>query len=885
MKPERWQQVKDILAGALEQPDEKARAAFLASECADDTDLRREVESLLNQPPDELETFAEAGGLLQSERLGANAGRRIGAYRLVRELGRGGMGAVWLGARADEEFEKQVAIKLLKRGTDTDEVLRRFRAEREILARLEHPNIAHLLDAGTTDDGLPYFVMEYVIGQRVTDFCSAQNLSIDDRLRLFQKICGAVQFAHQNLVVHRDLKPANILITPEGEPKLLDFGIAKLLGPGEGGFDVTAYDHQRLTPAYASPEQVRGDPITTVCDVYALGALLYELLSGETAHRFAALHPTHTELMRVVVEETPVRPSLAARDSATKRRLHGDLDNIILKALRKEPGRRYTGIEAFAGDIERHLEDRPVIARKDTFLYRGSKFIQRNKIGVAAAALLLLTLVGGIIGTAWQARRANRRFNQVRRLAHSVLFDYHDAIANLPGSTPVREKLVKDSLEYLDSLSHEGGRDASLQREMALAYLKVGDVQGRPNFANLGDTPGALASYRKALNLLEQLAAAESGNTELNLELGGIYSRIGEVLRNKGDLSGAVERNRKAVAVMEKLAAHATNAEVREALALAYVTLGDVLGNPYTGNLGDTNGAIESYRRALALREKLMANDPASAERRKWAAVSHQRLGNMLQAIKDTAGALENYRQALAIDESVLNEDPTNTFVQRDVGVDYQLLSLALMDAGDLNQAREFQAKNIAVWEQMAKADPKNAVAQSDLSLGYSRMVAVLAKSGDAPGALAHYQKSMAIVQDLLAKDPRNVTYLMYLRGNYLRMTDLLLTTGDVNGALEDAHKELEIDDEILALNPGSADAPRNQALAHAQLGKAYTLLAANTRKSLKEQQQNWSAARSEYQKSLNIWQDMKRKGPILIDAEKPDEVAREIARCDAALR
>jgi non-specific serine/threonine protein kinase/serine/threonine-protein kinase len=886
MTPERWQQVKSTLAAALEQPDEKERAAFLANACADDTALRREVESLLEQPEDEFDSVAQVIGVAIADPLSsANVGRRIGAYELVRELGRGGMGTVWLARRADQQFEKLVAIKLLKRGTDTDEVLRRFRAERQILARLEHPNIARLLDGGMTDDGLPYFVMEYVEGKPLTEFCRLNVLTIEERLRLFLKICAAVQFAHQNLVVHRDLKPGNILVTEDCEPKLLDFGIAKLLAPGGEALEVTMNEHQRLTPAYASPEQVRGEPVTTVSDIYTLGTLLYETLTGQNAHRFSTPHPPPTELLRVVTQEEPLRPSAAATDVSTKRRLRGDLDNIILKALRKESGRRYAGIGSFSEDIQRHLENRPVIARKDTFSYRASKFVQRNKIVVAAAALIVLTLIGGIIGTAWEARRANRRFNDVRRLAHSVLFDYHDAIADLPGSTAVREKLVKDSLEYLDSLAQEGGSDASLQREIASAYLKVGDVQGRPNFANLGDTAGALASYLKALNLREQLAAAEPGNTELHLELAGTYTRIGEVLRNQGDLSRAVESNRKAVAVMENLAAHASSAEVGEALALAYVTLGDVLGNPYTANLGDTNGASESYRRALAIREKLMADDPASAEKRKWTATSHQRLGNMLQTINDTAGALENYRLALAIDETLLKEDPTNTFAQRNVGIDYQLLSMALVDAGDLNQAREFQAKNIAIWERMAQADPKNAVAQSDLSLGYSRMVAVLAKSGDAAGALTYYQKSLAIVEGLLAKDPKNVTHLMTLRGNYLRMADLLLTTGDVNGVLEDAGKELAIDDQILAINPASADARRNQALAHAQLGKAYMLLASNTRTTLMKQRQNWRAAGSEYQKSLDIWQDIKNQGTLSVaDAGKPDELAKEVANCDAAL-
>jgi serine/threonine protein kinase len=287
MSPARWQQVKDVVGDALERADTAERAAFLARACADDTGLRREAESLLAASGLSMLEGCAEDLRLSSDESDAASGQRIGAYRVVRELGRGGMGAVYLAERADREFTKHVAIKLLKRGTDTDEVLRRFRSEREILARLEHPNIARLLDAGTTDDGLPYFVMEYVAGARVTDYCFAQHLSVAARLELFLKICSAVHFAHQNLVVHRDLKPANILITAEGEPKLLDFGIAKLLATDDSEFHHTVQDQQRLTPAYASPEQVRGAAITTVSDVYALGVLLYELLVGHSPHKFA----------------------------------------------------------------------------------------------------------------------------------------------------------------------------------------------------------------------------------------------------------------------------------------------------------------------------------------------------------------------------------------------------------------------------------------------------------------------------------------------------------------------------------------------------------------------------------------------------------------------
>ncbi|MDQ6765105.1 MAG: serine/threonine protein kinase, partial [Verrucomicrobiota bacterium] len=455
--------MKETLATALEHENAGARADYLDETCAGDSDLRREIDVLLAHPPDAFECWAEEGGFLRSDSSATkNEGRRIGAYRLVRELGRGGMGAVWLATRADEEFHQTAAIKLLKRGTDTDEVLRRFRAEREILARLQHPNIARLLDGGTTDDSLPYFIMEYVEGIRLTDFVSQNNLSLGARLRLFSKICAAVQFAHQNLIVHRDLKPANILVTAEGEPKLLDFGIAKLLASDTEVWEATIAGRERLTPGYASPEQVLGEPITTVSDVYSLGALLYEILCARPPHAFQKERPSPTELMRVICQEEPARPSLAAAAPEMRRALRGDLETIILRAMSKEPARRYAGAGELADDLHRYEEGRPVRAQRDTVGYRFGKFVRRNKLGVA----VILLILAGSVATAWQAHRAEHqkaladdRFNQVRQLAHSVLFDYHDQIAALPGSTKVRERLVKDALAYLDRLSKDAASD------------------------------------------------------------------------------------------------------------------------------------------------------------------------------------------------------------------------------------------------------------------------------------------------------------------------------------------------------------------------------------------------------------------------------------------
>ena len=384
---QQWQRVKTILADALELESPKERTAFLEGSCDGDTTLMREVEALLAQSTQNLDELAENTPLAFAPPA-QPSGRRIGAYEIVREIGRGGMGAVYLAKRADGQFEKEVAIKLLKRGTDTDEILRRFHAERRILAQLDHPNIARLLDAGTTDDGLPYFVMEYIDGVPITDYVREARLSVAQRLQLFLKVCEAVQFAHQQRVVHRDLKPGNIFVRQDGEPKLLDFGIAKLLASGDDAIELTLTAERRFTPVCASPEQARGETVTPASDVYALGALLYELLTDRPPHRFSTPHPSPAEVAQVIGEQEPTRPSLSIYDNQLRRQLRGDLDKIALTALRKEPERRYASIADFADDVARHLGGRPIKARKGTLSYRAGRILRRHKRALAAAIIL-----------------------------------------------------------------------------------------------------------------------------------------------------------------------------------------------------------------------------------------------------------------------------------------------------------------------------------------------------------------------------------------------------------------------------------------------------------------------------------------------------------------
>ncbi len=401
MDSHRWQRLKVILAEALEQESPADRTALVGLSCGNDADLLHEIESLLaeaepllRETPDELEECADNFAAALPREDASEIGKRIGAYVIIREIGQGGMGTVYLAARADGYFEKQVAIKLLKRGVANEEVLRRFRSEREVLARLDHPNIARLIDAGTTDDGLPYFVMEYIDGIPITRFLDEKQEGLAARLNLFLKIGAAVEAAHRNSVIHRDLKPNNILVSREGEPKLLDFGIAKVVGNNTNPVEITTLGQERLTPISASPEQAKGEPVTISSDIYGLGVVLYEMLTGVRPHRFLTSDPSREELVEVVCKQLPTLPSLVVKDRERQRQLRGDLDAILLRALQKDPTLRYPSVAEFAEDIRRHLVGEPVRARQHKAAYRiKNRLLHNRTIQVSFAATILALLI------------------------------------------------------------------------------------------------------------------------------------------------------------------------------------------------------------------------------------------------------------------------------------------------------------------------------------------------------------------------------------------------------------------------------------------------------------------------------------------------------------
>jgi serine/threonine protein kinase len=794
MDAERWTRVEQLCQAALER-DEHEQAAFLASACGSDQELRREVESLLVHRH-KADTFMEAGAMdAAAQALAADElhnpmdasrwiGRLIPPYRCVAKIASGGMGDVFRAVRADGTFDKQVAIKLIQGARSTDFFLSRFQNERQILATLDHPNIARLLDGGSTEEGLPYLVMEYIEGLPIDEFCAHKNLDTRERLELFRTVCSAVQFAHQNLVVHRDLKPSNILVTSEGVPKLLDFGIAKILNPADrlDSAQQTLTLMRMLTPDYASPEQVRNEPISTASDVYSLGVILYTVLTGHSPYRLESDSPQ--EIMKAICDRDPEKPSSAcARDSAPEvptaeslkatasaksrpekgnrkrlqKILEGDLDNIVLKALRKEPSRRYSSVEQFSEDIRRYMAGLPILAHKDTPGYRARKFIGRHTWGAAAAALLIVSLSAGMIATLWQARiaraeraRAERRFNDVRALAGSLIFEVHTSIVNLPGATSARKLIVERAQQYLDSLAQEAHNDPALLEELAISYARLATVLGDARDANLGNITKATEDYRKAVELGKSALALQPGNREISRELATYYAGISVTTPNQVEKKAALHEGEMLLEPLvaskpQDLASQEGLAKIRELQA------GLLL------NQKDMNPALAAYQKSLVLYDQLAKADPKNESYQIELSFAHKHVGGVLNTMDRLDEAFEHYRQALAIDEAQLAAHPDNLNARYFITYTYSDTGLILKKRGDYQGALSYYRKALDIRAVLAAADPKDTRAQLGLANTSGYIADILRLKGDYEDALARGREALRIRESVARNGSSNL--------------------------------------------------------------------------------------------------------------------------------
>jgi len=767
MTPERWQQVKDLFvrASALERAE---RDACLDAACAGDTQLRAEVASLLRADATReaildrpVTHYVPLSALDEPEEHWI--GRRLGAYELIARLGSGGMGEVYRARRADEEYHKEVAIKLVRWGYDTAFVLQRFRAERQILANLDHPNIARLLDGGVSEAGQPYLVMELVDGLPIDEFCERHALTLEARLRLFREACAAVSYAHQHLVVHRDLKPSNVLVTAEGTIKLLDFGIAKLLAASSTATpaDATRTIMRALTPGFCSPEQLLGLNITTASDVYSLGVLLFHLITGGSPYR-EPLNTTRAAIEQVC-ESEPLRPSAAVaaqmKGGGVERPLPDrDLDDITLCALRKEPERRYSSVEQFSEDLRRYLTALPVMARGEGFGYRAGKLLRRYRVPAAAAALVAVALLAGMAVATREMRiaeaqraRAERHFASVRALANSFMFQMHDALRDLPGATGARELLVRTALEYLDTLSHEAASDPHMQRELAQAYQEVADIQGEVNESNTGNPRAALASYSKAIALLEHLAELAPGDAGITAQLAGARLSHGRLLAVSGDTrAGAAESQRALAAYAALAAARPQDAAARAALAIAYTRHADTLG------LAGDAAALGSAERAIAILEPLQRAAPADEDYALHLAVAYNRAGYLAQLHGDDRAsidrAIERNQQALQLVQRLLQSNPSHerrygdvlASAQADLGVEY-------FDRGEHERALEYYRAAAATLAHAA-ADRDDWQAQFDLANVKVQIGDALRVLGRPDAAEAELREAEGSMQQLAAR-------------------------------------------------------------------------------------------------------------------------------------
>ncbi len=775
--PAEWARIEVILDDVLEL-DPPARAAAIARACAGDDRLRAQVESLvaadaggdalLDTPAVEyaagiVRAASDAGEELADE---AQPGDRIGPYRIIREIGRGGMGHVFLADRADGEFEQQVALKLVGSGYAGNEIRQRFLRERQILARLHHPNIARLLDGGMTPDRRPFFAMEYVSGEPITRYSDARALDVNARLDLFALVCDAVQYAHQNLVVHRDLKPSNTLVTPDGQVKLLDFGIAKVLHEDdEAPFaTLTRLGSGPMTPEYAAPEQVRGEPVTTATDVYALGALAYELLTGRGPHELE--RRTAAEVERAIVERDVVRPSsVVSRNGGgtvvggagaiakargteparLRRKLRGDLDTIVMQALQKDPARRYASAGALVEDVRRYRDGRPIAARRDSVRYRAGKFVRRHAIGVAATGLVLAALVAGLIGTAWQAGVASReaaKANEVSRFL-AGLFAVADPARTNAAQITARELLDRGATRIETDLAGQPDVQAEmmlllgriyrelgvydrarplLERSLELRQTRFGpeDVQAASVMAELGRLwldmgrpEDAERLHRETLALRRRLLGPN------HPDVGRTLRDLATVLNSRGKYDEAERLQREALALSEREFGpeHAEVASDLEGL------------QSILRARGQWEPAVVAARQVLAIRLKVLGPDHLET------ATAMNNLAILHRERWELAEAERLYREVLAFDLRRLGEvHPYTATVSNN-------LAFVLRDRGQYDEAeRLFRSALDIDYRLYGREHPNVATVLNNLA-------SVLSAKGNYDESERHSRESLAMIR------------------------------------------------------------------------------------------------------------------------------------------
>jgi tetratricopeptide (TPR) repeat protein/tRNA A-37 threonylcarbamoyl transferase component Bud32 len=807
MTHERWQQIQDLFYAAADLPP-KRRTDYLREACKGDESLMRHVEDLIASER-EAEGFLD-GALRESAShiIGVRINERLGPYRITGELGQGGMGHVYLAERDDQQFHKQVALKLIRSNGAPARLVERFRAERQILATLEHPNIARLLDGGTSGES-PYLVMEYVDGEPIDRYCQRHALSIRDRLQLFRSVCEAVAYAHRSLIIHRDIKPSNILVTADGVPKLLDFGIAKLVKDDAVPDGLTRPLERLMTPAYASPEVVRGERVTTTADVYSLGALLYELLTERAPFHLSSSQAAEVE--RVICVEEPPKPG------ALDRRLRGDLENMIGMAMHKEAVRRYASVEQLIADIDRYLTGYPVAARKER-LYRSAKFLRRNRTALAAGVVAAAGIVGWVVSLKAEQERTRQGFAQVRELAESLLFQTDNALRPVAGATAAREAIVRRGLKYLDGLARQGHADPKLQDELSDAYEHVADIQYTA-VPNLGQPAGALDSCRKALAIRRTLAESRPRDWNYQRKLGQTYLKLSAVERALGDGAQADESLRSASAILDQVS-RAMPGDPAVHIQLSSLYQEEAQRQLQIGHFAAARRLAE---RSIEESRIAMAQVPRDLNARRRIADGDMLIVTILAVSRSEIppGArresLERFREAESILAQLAAEVPD------DSGQRLMQISLYMRACGFtalLEPAEQITTchKAALLADELVGADPANISARTAAITAHHNLAGRMLEMRE-EGAIAEVRRAAEMADLLFAERPDVATIRLQDAAEHNGYAELLLRGGDIPRALDHLHRALRLREPML-LEPGDVRPRRDQGRSYELLGE-----------------------------------------------------------------
>jgi serine/threonine protein kinase/tetratricopeptide (TPR) repeat protein len=841
--------VQRLFALALEKPEQE-REALLSRECAEAPQLKPLVEQLLRSDVQASQFMAgnpnakTASTDSQPGSLGS-----IGRYKLLQIIGEGGFGTVYM-AEQQEPIRRRVALKLIKLGMDTRAVIARFDAERQALAMMDHQNIARVLDAGETENGRPYFVMELVNGIPLTQYCDNNRLTARERIELFIPICQAVQHAHQKGIIHRDLKPSNVLVTlHDGEPtpKVIDFGIAKATQARLTERTLFTELRQMIgTPQYMSPEQseMSGLDIDTRSDIYSLGVMLYELLTGTTPLDAREMRrQAYEEMQRWIREVDPPAPSarvstLAKTGSAvaTQRRtafrelqsmLRGELDWVVMKCLEKNRSRRYETAAGLGADLSRYLLNEPVSAAKPSKLYQARKFVRRHRVQVAVVLVVGFSVVAGAVlstyGFIREARQhriadaqrieadrqrsiAEARFADVRQLADDLMFKFDDALVNVAGATHARKMLADTALQYLDRLSQSSEADASLSKDLATSYTKVGDILGNPEAPNVGDTTQALASYEQAARIRQTLADADPANAQSQRDLCEICMKLGNV----------------------------------------------------QGVRGEMNLAMASYGRALEIAQKLAGGDPGNKINQTELASTWEHLAGPQQSRGDSDEAMSSFRKAIAIRKQLASNDADDFRQTQSLSVAYGGLGVVQIGAGQTDQAMASFQTSLELAQKVVQTHQDDAGARRNLADSFEEVGFVQTKQGHFADALNSYEECLRINQDLAEHDPQNAPAQHQLSNSYVRVAEIQKMTHRTDEAIVNFGKALEIRQKQAAEDPGNTWRQGSVAQAYLALGR------------VEAETQKLDAALIAFKKALTIFQTLGEKAPNNVNSQLP---------------